>query len=76
MMIPDYDNDAKMAEYGRRSARYKAIKDAREMIRNYAVMIGNSNEALEVSLLRKQLNTQIDNLIDALEAGSASITTE
>jgi len=68
-MIADYDNDEKMIELGRSTARYKAIKNAREMIRNYAVMIGNENEFEAVKTLKTQLNAHIDGLIDALSTG-------
>lgn len=65
-MIPNYDDDVKMAEYGRRSAKYKAIKDARENIRNLAVNIGNSNEQAEIKVFKIALNQHIDDLIEAM----------
>ena len=65
-MIADYDDDAKMAALGRWSARYKAIKAARESIRDYAVMIGNADDAEEVEKCKLGLNLHIANLIEAI----------
>lgn len=70
MMIPDYDDDVKMAELGRSSARYKAIKNAREKIRDCAVFIGNSNDVGEIIKLQDSITKNIDDLIHALATGN------
>jgi sugar-specific transcriptional regulator TrmB len=66
-MIPDYDDDKKMAEAGRKSVKWKAIKNAKEMIRDAAVSIGNSDSAEFIKALKSDMNQAIDNLIEALE---------
>jgi hypothetical protein len=66
-MIEDYDNDAKMAEAGRRSVKWKAINSAKEDIRNIAVLIGNSTESNIIKDYQVDLNEYIDDLILALE---------
>jgi hypothetical protein len=66
-MIEDYDNDAKMAEAGRRSVKWKAINSAKEDIRNISVLIGNSTESNIIKDYQVDLNEYIDDLILALE---------
>jgi hypothetical protein len=66
-MIPDYDDDKKMAEAGRKSVKWKAISNAREAIRNIAVKIGNTDKAEAVLIGKSEMNQAIDNLIEALE---------
>jgi hypothetical protein len=66
-MIPDYDDDKKMAEAGRKSVKWKAIKTSREMIRDTAVSIGSSDSAVFIKALKVDMNQAIDNLIEALE---------
>jgi hypothetical protein len=66
-MIEDYDNDAKMAEAGRRSVKWKAINSAKENIRDVAVIIGSSTDSDAIKILKTDLNEYIDNLIEALE---------
>jgi hypothetical protein len=69
MMIPDYDDDVKMAEAGRKSVKWKAINGAKEAIRDVAVHLGsqNLNNAEIVKDLKVDMNQAIDNLIEALE---------
>jgi hypothetical protein len=66
-MIPDYDDDKKMAEAGRKSVKWKAISNAREIIRNTAVVIGNSTSVHDIKTYTVEMNQAIDNLIEALE---------
>jgi hypothetical protein len=66
-MIPDYDDDKKMAEAGRKSVKWKAINSAKEMIRDTAVSIGNSTHPEVIKEHRAMINQAIDNLIEALE---------
>jgi hypothetical protein len=68
-MIPDYDDDVKMAEAGRKSVKWKAIKEAKEAIRDTAVALGNPVLANvdAVKGLKVEMNQAIDNLIEALE---------
>jgi hypothetical protein len=66
-MIPDYDDDVKMAEAGRRAVKWKAINGARESIRNLAVAIGNSTSSEDIKSDQVFMNQAIDNLIEALE---------
>lgn len=65
-MIADYDDDVKMAQLGRWSARYKAIKNARESIRDYAVMIGNADDVKTIENCKNELNLHVADLIEAL----------
>jgi hypothetical protein len=66
-MIPDYDDDKKMAEAGRKSVKWKAINTSREAIRDIAVSIGNSTHPEIIKQHREMMNQAIDNLIEALE---------
>lgn len=66
-MIEDYDNDAKMAEAGRRSVKWKAINSAKENLRDIAVSLGNSGDAETVKLLREEMAKAINNLLVAME---------
>lgn len=66
-MIEDYENDAKMAEAGRRSVKWKAINTAKEEIRDLAVLLGNTSIVEAVKNYKKMLNESIDDLIEALE---------
>ena len=66
-MINNYDNDLKMAEYGRYCAVRKAIREAKEAIRDAAVRLGNSDVRAEVISYRTELNIHVDKLIEALE---------
>jgi len=64
-MIDNYDNIEKMAEYGRICAKNKAIREAKEAIRDIAVALGNANNVVAVSNLGEAINVHIDNLIEA-----------
>ncbi len=66
-MIPDYEDDVKMAEAGRRSVKWKAIKNSREIIRDIAVSIGGSDCVRVIQTRKEEMNQAIDNLIEALE---------
>jgi hypothetical protein len=66
-MIPDYDDDVKMAEAGRKAVKWKAISTSREAIRDIAVTIGNSNNPEVIKGHSVMMNQAIDNLIEALE---------
>jgi hypothetical protein len=66
-MIPDYDDDKKMAEAGRKSVKWKAINGAKEAIRDIAVTIGNSSHPEIIKQHSVMMNQAIDNLIEALE---------
>jgi hypothetical protein len=65
-MIEHYDNDLKMAELGRRSARFAAIKKAREAIRDNAVLIGGSDNADEIASYKLALDLSVKELIELL----------
>jgi hypothetical protein len=67
MMIANYDNDTKMAEFGRYCAKNKAMREAREAIRDIAVALGNASDVEAVSNLRDALNGHIDNLVEAMK---------
>ncbi len=69
-MIPDYDNDAKMAELGRNTARWKAIKTHKEAIRDVAVAMQGNVDAEGANNLRNVINGHVDALIDALSTGN------
>ena len=62
-----YNDDLKMAEYGRDCAVRKAIREAKEAIRDAAVRLGNSEAKAEVISHRTELNMYADKLIEALE---------
>jgi succinate dehydrogenase/fumarate reductase-like Fe-S protein len=67
-MIPDYDDDKKMAEAGRKSVKWKAINNSKEAIRDVAVHLGgNLNNVQIIKDLKVDMNQAIDNLIEALE---------
>jgi hypothetical protein len=66
-MIPDYEDDVKMAEAGRRAVKWKAIKNSREIIRDIAVSIGGSDCVRVIRARKEEMNQAIDNLIEALE---------
>lgn len=66
-MIADYDDDVKMAEAGRKSVKWKAINNAKEIIRNTAVSIGNSTMVDAIQAYKVDMNNAIDALIEALE---------
>jgi hypothetical protein len=67
-MIPDYDDDKKMAEAGRKSVKWKAVNNAKETIRNVAVHLGGTlNNVQVIKDLKNDMNQAIDNLIEALE---------
>jgi hypothetical protein len=66
-MIPDYDDDVKMAALGRESARWKAIKKHKEAIRDLAVAMQGYVDVTGVKNLRQAINEHIDGLIEALE---------
>lgn len=65
-MIENYDNDEKMALYGRYCAVNRAIRKAKESIRDKAVMIGNSEDVDEIKQARKEFIKAVDDLIEAL----------
>ena len=62
-----YNDDLKMAEYGRYCAVRKAIREAKEGIRDAAVRLGNSDVKAEVVSYRTELNMHVDKLIEALD---------
>ena len=66
-MIKDYNDDVAMAEYGRYCARNKAIREAKEAIRDSAVMLGNTLEVSEINKYCSAIVTLSDNLIEAIE---------
>jgi hypothetical protein len=66
-MIPDYDDDKKMAEAGRKSVKWKAINNAKESIRDIAVVMGNTHNTDDLKAHKAAMNQAIDNLIEALE---------
>lgn len=67
-MIPDYDNDVKMAELGRNTAKWKAIKQAKEAIRDSAVLICNNNYSfVQTKALKDEIDEAFVKLIEALE---------
>ena len=65
-MIKEYDDDVIMAKYGRYCAKHKAIRTAKEAIRDIAVSMGNATDAEGVSNLKAALNLHIDELIEHL----------
>lgn len=67
-MISNYDNDKKMAEYGRYCAVQKAIRKAKEGIRNNAVFLGNCETVEDVMKFKEAMNGHIISLEDALMA--------
>ena len=66
-MITNYDNDLKMAEYGRYCAVRKAIREAKELIRDNAVKLGNSEDMQEIIEYKNNINELVKNLIEAIE---------
>ena len=62
-----YENDLKMAEYGRYCAVKKSIRETKEAIRDAAVKLGNSEVKAEAISYRTELNIHSDKLIEALE---------
>ena len=66
-MIANYDNTEKMAEYGRSCAKNKAIREAKEAIRDIAVGLCNAKDDEAASNLREAINGHIDNLIEAMK---------
>jgi len=67
MSIPNYDNDAKMAEYGRYCARMKAIREAREIVRDNAVRLQSVETVDDIRQIQLDINQAIDALISVLE---------
>ena len=66
-MIANYDNDAEMAKYGRHCAKYKAIRDHKEAIRDISVGLQNANDEQGISNLQAALNEHINSLIEAMK---------
>jgi len=66
-VIPNYSDDAKMAEYGRYCARQKAIREARETVRDNAVRIQSVETVEELKQIQLEMNEAIDALIAVLE---------
>ena len=62
-----YNDDLKMAEYGRYCAVKKAIRETKEAVRDAAVRLGNSDVRAEAISHRTELNIHVDKLIEALE---------
>jgi hypothetical protein len=66
-MIKDYHDDVIMAEYGRICAKHRAIREAKESIRDNAVRLGNSLVVTEIKEYLAEIVTSSNNLIDAIE---------
>lgn len=66
-MIKNYHDDASMAEYGRLCARYKAINQAKELIRDNSVRIMNSKDIEEIKQYHSEINQAVSELIEAIE---------
>ena len=65
-MIKDYNDDVRMAEYGRICAKHRAIREAKEAIRDNAVRLGNTLEVTEIKEYLAEIITSSNNLIDAI----------
>jgi len=66
-MIDNYNDDKAMAKYGRTCAKFKAIRDAQQSIRDMAVMIGHADGFEAVEAYRNTFNAEVDSLIAALK---------
>jgi hypothetical protein len=66
-MIKDYNDDVAMAEYGRICAKHRAIREAKENIRDNAVRLGNALEVNEVREYLANIITSSNSLIEAME---------
>lgn len=66
-MINDYSDDKAMAEYGRYCAKWKAIREAKEAIRDASVMLGNTNVVEEVKQHFAVIQKAVGDVIEALE---------
>jgi hypothetical protein len=66
-MIKDYNDDVVMAEYGRICAKHRAIREAKEAIRDNAVRLGNAIDVAEVREYLANIITSSNNLIEAIE---------
>jgi len=66
-MLKNYDNDEIMASYGRSCTVWKAIREAKEAIRDSAVRLGNAQALAEVVQYQLELNNAVADLIEALE---------
>jgi hypothetical protein len=67
MMIKDYSDDKAMAEYGRYCAKWKAVREAKESIRDAAVMLGNTIVVDEVNEHFAVIQKAVADVIEALE---------
>ncbi len=66
-MIKNYHDDAEMAKYGRICAKHRAIREAKEAIRDDFVRLGNTEVIEEIKEYFDNIKINVDNLIEALE---------
>ena len=66
-MIDNYDNNDAMAKYGRQCAKYKAIREHKEAIRDICVGLQNANDADGVINLQGAMNEHINNLVQVMK---------
>jgi hypothetical protein len=66
-MIKNYHDDAEMARYGRMCSKHKAIKQAKEQIRDNSVRIMNSNDVDEINQFYSEIKTAMTDLMEAIE---------
>jgi hypothetical protein len=66
-ILDNYTDDKAMAEYGRQCAKYKAIREHKEAVRDICVAIQNANDDEGVSNLQKALNEHIEGLKIAIK---------
>lgn len=65
-ILDNYTDDKAMADYGRQCAKYRAIREHKEAIRDICVGLQNANDADGISNLKTALNEHINSLIKAI----------
>jgi len=66
-ILDNYTDDKAMADYGRSCAKYRAIREHKEAIRDISVGLQNANDEEGVSNLQAALNEHINSLIEAMK---------
>ena len=67
MMINDYSDDKAMAEYGRYCAKWKAVREAKEAMRDASVRLNNTVIVDEVKQHFADIQKAVGEVIEALE---------
>jgi len=66
-MLDKYHDDSEMARYGREQVKYRAIKTAKEGIRDCASRILSYRDYDDIKNVKIELDAHMDNLFKAME---------